>query len=151
MKKILDDLLLREPGNAGAQLALARVSEAQGDVAGSRAALEAAIKARPSAIEPSLMLASLGCVPAGGIRGKALDGLIEHCGCHGAGRRWPGVARPGDTRSANALPAGDRSFPGVQYWFSLGAPGAEGRDSAGELPASAALWFARRVRRAPEH
>ena len=42
--KLLDAVLQREPGNVRVRLALARVAEARGDVAGSREALEAAVE-----------------------------------------------------------------------------------------------------------
>jgi putative PEP-CTERM system TPR-repeat lipoprotein len=123
-KAILLELLRRDPGNVGARLALARVSEASGDVAGSRAALEGAIKAHPDAIEPPMMLAALE-LRAGKSEAasKVLDQLVDNSkgatAPNAAGLLLAGVGRIEEART-RFRKAIDRDPTNAAYWFNLG-------------------------------
>ncbi len=123
-RNILGEVLARTPDNVGARLALARVSEAQKDVAGSRAALQAAVKAHPAAIEPPLMLASLE-LRAGKVEAAsaALDALIAQ-NAQPAAPNAAGLvlARAGRYEEARTRfrQAIERQPGNAEYWFNLG-------------------------------
>ncbi len=123
-KAILAELLQREPGNIGAQLALARVAEAGGDVVGSRTVLTAAATANPAAVEPALMLASLE-LRAGKVEdaSQALDALIEAnkaaMAPNAAGLLLARAGRYEEART-RFRQAIDREPGNAEYWFNLG-------------------------------
>jgi putative PEP-CTERM system TPR-repeat lipoprotein len=130
---VLNDMLRQEPGNTGAQLALARVAEARGDVAGSRKALDAAVTAHPAAMEPSLMLASLE-LRASKVEAasKVLDNLVnantDASVPNAAGLLLARAGRHEEarTRFRQAL---DRAN-NAEYWFNLGNAQLALKDSA---------------------
>ncbi|MEO8309127.1 MAG: XrtA/PEP-CTERM system TPR-repeat protein PrsT [Pseudomonadota bacterium] len=120
----LNDMLQRNPSDSAAQLALARVAEARGDIAGSRKVLEATAVAHPTLMEPSLMLASLELrANKAQDASKALDRLIkantDSSVPNAAGLLLSTAGRYEEarTRFRQAIELDKGRF---EYWFNLG-------------------------------
>lgn len=122
---ILQRIAARDAKAMAAPLALARVAEAQGDVAAARSALVAAIASQPAALEPALTLAALELRNTRPEAARAvLDALIAKAPRDGRAARAAGAllfnARRYEEARTQFRVAIDQDATSAEDWFNLG-------------------------------
>ena len=121
----LDLLIAHHPAVSYAQIARARVAEAEGNVDGARAALQAAVRAEPARPDASLMLAGMELresrIPQAT---AALDALIAAAPKDGIAANAAGLVLLGAKRFDEARlrfrQAAEQKGDVAEYWFNLG-------------------------------
>jgi len=121
----LESLVQIDSNDMRPRIALARVAEAQGDVAGARAALQAAIKANPKAAEAALMLASLELrAEQPQAAAAAIDAMIANAPQDGVAANAAGAVLLASRRAEEARArfgqAVEQNGTNARYRFNLG-------------------------------
>jgi putative PEP-CTERM system TPR-repeat lipoprotein len=124
-RETLKMLQQADPTRADLKLALARVAEAEGDVATARDALVQAVRTAPAALEPSLALAALELRAGAPVAATAaIDALISAAPVDGVAANAAGKLLLDARRYDEALPRFRRAIEQAgevaEYWFNLG-------------------------------
>lgn len=146
----LEKLVQISPQDPRPRIAIARLSEAKGDVAGARSALQGAIKSNASAYDAALMLASLE-LRANQTQAAldVLDAMIAAAPKDGAAANAAGAlllrTRHIEEARARFGQATEQGAESARYWFNLGRSQLLANDRA-----AAALSLQRAAKLQPE-